>query len=185
MEERFEARVRTSNKDIFHFDWVNVDTGNLSTSYLVDLKKGYLIIYGDSDCCIASWFHRVELTDVKAYLRSQSYFVEKILTSERLYTYNNEDVEEDIEDLRKDALDEGIYAEDEINQDFDEMKIIYEGYYREGKVMIFDEMLEYAEKYGGEGWYDTSWADLGMRLDPRIDFWRTNFIKALDELGIE
>ena len=48
IRKKFQAALIEDNENFFIFQWKSPDTIEYSAKYVIDKKKGYLIIYGDT-----------------------------------------------------------------------------------------------------------------------------------------
>ena len=76
-------------------------------NFIVDKKNGTLTISGDLGYSVATWHNEISPSDLKAYVNSYDYYVEKIRCSTDLYMYNDEDI---ISELTNEISDEDIEA---------------------------------------------------------------------------
>ena len=75
----FDATLVFEDANFFIMDWRDKNGSvNLSTRYILDKKKGDLIIKGDAGDCIASWFNPVSVEDLVHYINNTGYFMEKM-----------------------------------------------------------------------------------------------------------
>lgn len=103
--QNFKTTLVLEDDKLLVFDWRDPESGNLSTRYYVDKEKGKLIISGDSGDCVASWYGRHNAEDFYAYLNDEQYFMGKINCTTNKYTYEREDIEEDLNTLEKEFVE--------------------------------------------------------------------------------
>lgn len=204
-QEKFEADVVLSTKDFLIFTWSDPSTGNLSTKYYLDKIRGTLIISGDSGDCIAKWYSRASAKDIYSYLNDEWYFIEKIKCSSSLYTYKDEDIVEDLDDLCNDMIKTAKDCEWSSHELWDHLKhidvytstnntveemvldafgwirdyILYECESPEARSNYPNTICEILNFFGIEA---TDLCDLGKRVSPRITLWRTGYRLAYEQL---
>ena len=72
--QEFEPKLILEDDNFFIMDWRDKHgSGNLATRYIVDKKKGDLIIKGDAGDCIASWYNEVTPEKLVSYINSTGY----------------------------------------------------------------------------------------------------------------
>lgn len=201
-QEKFVATVVLSNEDFLIFTWGDPYTINLSTKYYLDKRRGTLIVSGDSGHCIASWHNSVSAKDMYCYLNDEGYFIEKIRCSSNMYTFNWEDVEEDLAELKTDMQqiakdcewtsmelwkllkDIGVYTsqnctvEEMVRDAFVVVKDFVQEY--DGPMECINypvEIVGIFELFGFEPAYS-----FGERTSPRITLWRTGYRLAFEQL---
>lgn len=186
--QEFEPTLVYEDDRIFIMDWRDKGgSGNLATRYIVDKEKGDLIIKGDAGDCIASWFNSVTVEDLVCYVNSTYYFIEKIQCSTHKYSYEWEDVKEDLEDRKQDIL--GLYSDgdldddiqiSDINEDFERMLDILGEFDLDENTTYPAELTDLFQKYDSD-WFE-SFANLGGRIDRRIYLWIYGYQKGVEKL---
>lgn len=195
--QEFEATLILEDDNFFIMDWRDKNgSGNLATRYIVDKKKGDLIIKGDAGDCIACWFNEVTPEKLAVYINSTSYFIEKFQCSSNKYTYDLDDIQSDLEELREEYLgylrnddlmmfdDEDMDAdekEEELNQDFDDMSALLEDNPPHEGWTVSDDLVELFSKYNAD-WWESGFVDLGKRIDKRVYLWTYGFQEGVEQL---
>ena len=101
----FVATVVLRNEQFFIVDWRDKSgSGNYAVRYLLDIEKGNFIVTGDLGDSVASWFNRVTPKNLKSYITDIGYYVGKFQTTSNQYTYDWDDVVEDLEKVKEEIL---------------------------------------------------------------------------------
>ena len=188
----FGATLVMEDENYFIMDWRDKNgSGNMATRYTVDKKHGTLIITGDSGNCIATWYISNTPEQLAGYMNDIEYFIEKIQCSEYKYSYDWEDVEEDLDNLREEYLGyvkEGGFmyngheiTTEECEDDFDEMdRMLYDLTPSENTTYPSD-LVDLFEKYSTE-WWESGFSRLGKRISHRIYQWVYGFQTGVKEI---
>lgn len=186
--QQFKAYPVQDDENYFIFDWRDSNgSGNLSTRYIVDKKRGIFIITGDAGSCIACWYHSVAAEDIEEYLYDIRYFIGKMQCTTHKYTYDSADAEEDINEIRKEILElyradnlaVEVEGEEEINEDFDEMIEILSDYNLQEHCSYPSDFIEIMEKYDTDWWEHSPY---GERIDRRLYLWVVGYQEGLKSL---
>lgn len=184
----FDSTLVFEDENFFIMDWRDKNgSGNLATRYIVDKKKGDLIIKGDSGDCIASWYNPVAVEDLVHYINSTGYFIEKMQCSTNKYTYDYHDVEEDLEDEKQEYLKmlrEGDFdsiTEEELEEDFERMQEILDDYPMGENTVYPSELIDLMSKYNTD-WFESGFSRLGKRIDKRIYLWTYGYQEGVERL---
>lgn len=204
------ARLIENTDAITVIDWRRADgSGEYGVRYIVDKQKGNLIITGDLGDCIGSWYNSFSMHDIYTYLHDVYYFMSKFECSSDKYTYKYDDIAADISEIKKEVLetvkqefdneedlsygldDDGYNCsdyewddvEEKINDDFD--KIQGEMEERSGKGTYSNGVEELMDKYSGGCWWESSFKDVGERIDQRVFLWQVGFRMACEQLGFD
>ncbi len=187
--QEFEPKLVLEDDNFFIMDWRDKNgSGNLATRYIVDKKKGDLIIKGDAGDCIASWYNEVKVEDLVHYINSTGYFMEKMQCTTNKYTYRCEDVENDLEEIRQKYLQlikDGEFAEDiteeEAEEDFYEMQLILDDMVLTERTAYPSKLIDLMSKYDSD-WWESDFSRLGERIDKRIYLWTYGFQEGVERL---
>ena len=186
--QEFDATLVFENDSFFIMDWRDKNgSGNLATRYIVDKKKGDLIIKGDSGYCIASWYNPVSVEDLVHYINDTGYFIEKMRCSTHKYTYYYLDIEEDLEDekryylklIRDGEIDE--IPEEEVEEDFERMKEMLNDCPIGENTAYPDELTDLFCKYDADCW-EGAFSSLGERINKRIYLWTYGYQEGVERL---
>lgn len=187
-EQEFEPTLVLEDEDFFIMDWRDKNgSGNLATRYIVDKKKGDLIIKGDAGDCIASWYNKVTPEDLVHYINSTGYFMEKMQCTTNKYTYNHEDVEADLEEQKQEYLkllhdgDTDAYTEEELEEDFERMQEILDEYPPGENRAYTEELIDLMSKYNTD-WWESPFTSLGQRIDKRIYLWTFGYQEGVERI---
>ncbi len=193
-KQEFEPTLILEDENFFIFDWRDKNgSGNLATRYIVDKKKGDLIIKGDAGDCIASWYNEVKPEDLVHYINSTDYFIGKMQCTTHKYTYEYEDIEEDLAEIKKEFLDnladynihEDIEDEEErraqIEEDFEEMQRILEEINLSERCNYPSELVELMEEYDTD-WWEGQFSHVGCRIDHRVYLWTYGYQEGVERL---
>lgn len=187
-EQDFDATLVFEDDNFFIMDWRDKNgSGNLATRYIVDKKKGDLIIKGDAGCCIASWYNPVSVENLVHYINDTGYFIGKIQCSSNKYTYEDEDVEADLEDEKQDYLkmlrdgDMDFVTEEELIEDFERMKDILSDFQLGENCAYPEELTDLMSKYNPD-WWEGPFSRLGCRIDKRLYLWTYGYQEGVERL---
>lgn len=80
-KKRFAAHKATLIQDTDRYmiiDWRKENgSGEYYVNYILDKKRGSLIISGDLGDCIATWYNPVKPNELRNYIKSIDYFMSK------------------------------------------------------------------------------------------------------------
>lgn len=188
--ERFAAHKATLIQDTERYlaiDWRKSDGGgDYYVNYILDKKRGSLIISGDLGDCIATWYNKLSAAKVKSLVNDVDYFIGKFQCASDDYTYYEDDVMTDIRNQLND-LDISEFVNDEWHGDIYDLwqtieDEVSESTCRLGKFLPTDELV----KIMGEVDSDFSqWLySCGQRIHPRVYLWAVGFQMACEQLGL-
>lgn len=207
LQKDFVATVVKNNLDFFIVDWASPKTGNLATRYILDIENGALIINGDSGSCVAQWYNRVTPEDLKIYLHDENYFISKIRTSTSTYSYNQENVEEDIEDMENDFINtfldddheesarylaeeimeipysKGMTVQQLIHDEFEPIREYFGDAYLTDATEYPEEVCDVFSKFDVD-WQNDGRNHIGRRPSSKIYLWITGYQMICEQLGI-
>lgn len=173
------AKVVMNTEDFFIADWANANgSSDYAIRYVLDIKKGILMITGDVGSAIASWYSPVTAKKLKGLVLDIGYFVGKIRCSTDLYIYREEDIRKDLDEkyvelqhkVRGDSLDN-------LREDFETLCDFCINYQcADAKMSPEIEMIcdTYAINLGR----------IGRRISPRVHLWITGYQMLAEQLGI-
>ena len=172
----------------FVMDWRDKNGSEaLAVRYILDKGKGDLAITGDAGCCVAGWIGPVSVEDAAECLNDPEGFIEAIQCATNKYTYDWDDVVEDLEAEKADHLkalcDGGAWAEDleELEADFRQMEALLT-YTRLGETCMYpEELVSLIMKYDPD-WWDGPFAMLGRRIDGMVYLWAYGFQEGVRTL---
>lgn len=169
-------------------DWRKENgSGDYYVNYIVDKKRGSLIVSGDLGDSIATWYNPLEPTKLKRYIQDIGYYVSKFQAASNCYFYESENV---IADMKKEldtfenncvGIDGKLYSvnalwemiEDEIDED-----CIYNN-----EFIPSDNLIHILEEIGCEDTHEWLYR-CGRRIHGRVYLWAVGFDMACEQLGI-
>lgn len=189
-QERFATHKATLIQDTDRYlaiDWRKGNgSGDYYVNYILDKKRGSLIISGDLGDCIATWYNRIDVAHVKSFVNDVPYFMGKFQCASDDYTYYEEDVMTDIQNQLEDfgvvefVNDEwtgGIFdfwqtVEDEVSESTSGL----------GKFLPTDELIKIISELDCD--YSQWLYSCGQRIHPRVYLWAVGFQMACEQLGL-
>lgn len=184
-----KATLIQDTERYFAIDWRRADgCSDYYINYILDKKRGSLIISGDLGNCIATWCNKLTAANLKQYLNSVDYFMEKFQCTSNDYTCFSDDIKADI---RKHFDDYDINVEEICEEEtFDSADEFWqyienevdESAARVNNFLPTDELLRIIEKIDGD--YFEWLYDCGKRIHPRVYLWVVGFQMACEQLGI-
>lgn len=191
-EQSFATHKATLIQDTDRYliiDWRREDGSiNYYVNYIVDKKRGSLIVSGDLGDSIATWYNHLEPSNLKRYIHNDvGYYIGKFQCTSDKYTYEIEDVLSDIK----------CYLEDEdvsnyvfVNDRFKDVEEFWEFISDEvgNNNFGYDNFIP-SKELGDviEEIYPDSWEWLGgcgRRINTRVYLWAEGFYMACNQLGI-
>lgn len=108
-KEKFSTHKATLIQDTERYmiiDWRKAD-GSIDyyVNYILDKKRGNLIISGDLGDCIATWYNAVSPRQMRSYLKDVHYFTSKFQCSTDKYIYDPDRAYEGIKYQLKDYME--------------------------------------------------------------------------------
>ena len=176
--ENHVAKIVLHKPDILILDWRDKNgSREYYVRYILDKSMGSLIIQGDLGTAVASWYNRVETSDMVRYVQNIPYFIEKLVCSTDKYTYYDDDVKNDIEghfvqlacgcDEPKEILRDMEYVVDKVIEA------------HHNNATYDDETIAVFSKYDIE---PCDIDDFGRRISERIKLWSKGFVMSYDEV---
>lgn len=186
--QEFDAFLIQDDDNFFIVDWKDKNgSGNLATRYILDKKEGTFIITGDSGDCIACWYNELTPENLSVYVSDVRYFMGKIQCSTDKYTYECDDIEADLdeikEELRKYYNEHPDYYDwdvDDLDEDFEDIKnYLYDFGWAGGQFP--EDAYDLMSKFYSEVW-ESPFSDLGQRISNRIYLWAVGYQSAIEKL---
>lgn len=180
-----KATVLHDDEKLLAIEWRNKNGSSAyAVKYIVDKVCGTLFIEGDLGFAVACWYGRVTTENILNYINTKSigYFVSKIQCSTDKYSYDDEDVKEDVASVLQEILSEDDYTDSEIEKikdDFDsieEMLLDME----DRRVNFSQELIDLISKYNAE-WWESSLLHAGRRINDRVYLWSIGFEMAYND----
>ena len=187
--QEFEPRLILEDENFFIMDWRDKHgSGNLATRYIVDKKKGDLIIKGDAGDCIASWYNAVTPEDLVHYINSSEYFIGKMQCTTNKYSYHHQDVDEDLDKIKQECLkllQEGnLFADvtgEELEEDFQQMQDMLDYISLSENSQYPSDLIDLMGKYDPD-WWEGEFSRLGKRIDKRVYLWTYGYQEGVERL---
>ncbi|MBQ0057324.1 MAG: hypothetical protein KBT20_06670 [Bacteroidales bacterium] len=182
-----KATVVQQDENFLIMDWRHISgTSDYFVRYILDLKLGQLIVTGDLGDSIACWYNAVTPENMSRYVRDINYYMGKLKATSDRYDYDWEDIKADIDALEKEyreMLDDyEDITEEDFEEDFENIRNIFDEINVGYGVNYPTELIEIFEKYNTD-WWESAFADIGQRISPRIVLWSVGFQMAWEQVG--
>lgn len=173
-------------------DWRRADgSGDYYVNYIVDKKRGSLIVSGDLGDSIATWYNHINASDLKCWVKNDiGYYISKLQCYSNLYYYESENIIADIkEELKNTDVDDLINAYNQHGSYYaDTGEEVWENLEDELSSCIYgnhfqpsDYVKDFLYKLDPDYW---EWLyDCGKRIHPRVYLWADGFYRACNQLG--
>ncbi len=193
-KEHFSTHKATLIQDTeryFAVDWRKENgSGDYYVNFILDKKRGSLIISGDLGDCIATWYNPTTPTKIKSYIHNNpGYFLSKVQCATNDYTHYEEDVLEDIKNrFEVNGFDVKDYVESHMFiADEEEFWEELENEVRESCSRCDDfrptaRLEEIICDFDSD--YYVWLYSCGERIAMRVYLWIIGFEMALDQLGL-
>lgn len=195
-ETHFQDHIATLIQDTDRFtiiDWRKRDgSGDYYINFIVDKKRGSLIVSGDLGDSIATWYNPITISNLKRYIyKNIDYYMEKFQCTSDSLVYDEDDVLESVidelfgvDDDRSENID--TYIESSCFDTFDEFK---EALREEVERSIFNKDFRPTDRLYdlATDVYPDAWESLyrcGAKIDGRVYLWAIAFNMACDQLGL-
>lgn len=191
-ERHFQNHEATLIQDSDRYtiiDWRNKNkSSDYYINFIVDKKRGSLIVSGDLGESIAIWYNQIKISDLKKYIyKDIEYYMSKFqCASNRLDFDSDEVLDYLIQELFDD--DEAIYNYFIDHNDYlqfrEEMQEEIEKSLKDADSAFYptDRLFEMVTDV-----YDDAWELLdnpAAKIDLRVYLWAIGFYMACDQLGI-
>lgn len=177
-------------------DWRREDgSGEYYVNYIVDKKRGSLIVSGDLGDSIATWYNPIDPSVLKRWVKNDTgYYISKFQCTTNDFVYTAEDIVSDIKEqlARCDEEDIIMACEDKTYFYGDTLDEVW-GYLieeieesclmRNNSVFTPTEYItKFLEELDPDYW---EWLyDCGKKIHRRVYLWADGFYKACEQLGI-
>lgn len=165
-------------------DWRKENgNGDYYVNYIVDKKRGSLIVSGDLGDSIATWYNPLEPTKLKQYIQDIEYYISKFRAASDGYFYETETI---IADMKKEievvcsVVDGDIYSIGELWELIEEE---VENCIYNDKFIPSDKLNHILEEIGCEEAFYWIYG-CGKRIHTRVYLWAVGFDMACEQLGI-
>lgn len=167
-------------------DWRRADgSSTYYVNYIVDKKRGSLIVSGDLRDSIATWFNAVTSAELKGYIHNDvEYYISKFQCTSDKYTQDADEVVEDIKEYVDDDELRDAFLEIE-NEIFDTPEEMWEEVENEVYSCIYGDDFIPSDRLNEL--FPESWEWLphcGQRIKLRCYMWAEGFYMACEQLGI-
>lgn len=160
--------------------------GSYYVNYIVDKKRGSLIVSGDIGDSIATWFNPIEPAKLKNYVQDIGYYISKFQATSNSVYYETDniiaDMKEELDTFEDDCvfIDGEIYSVDEL---WEKIADEVEGSIYGDKFIPSDYLNHILEEIGCEDTFEWLYR-CGERIDMRVHLWAVGFKMACEQLGI-
>lgn len=173
------VNVVMNTEDFFIADWANANgSSDYAIRYVLDIKKGILMITGDVGSAIVNWYSPVTAKKLKGLVLDIGYFVGKIKCSTDLYIYREEGIREDLNEkyveLQHKVSDDSL---DDLREDF-EVLLDWCNNHQCADAKITPEIEMICDTYA------INLDRIGRRISPRVHLWAVGYQMLAEQLGI-
>ena len=180
-----KAKLIQDTDRYFIADWRRADgKADYYINFILDKKRGSLIISGDVGDCIATWYNALTMENLNSYIRHDvEYFISKFQASSDKYVYYDDDVLSDIKEYFKE-YDIEVYSGIDYDSEEEFWDLVSEevtnscdgNYFRST-----ERLVELIENYDRDYWEWLSYC--GQRINKRVYLWVYSFDQVLRQLG--
>lgn len=188
-----KAKLVQNTDRFLIIDWRRADgSGNYYVNYIFDKERGTLVVSGDLGDSIATWFNRLDPSDVKKWIKNDiEYYIKKIQCSSDLYYYDISKIVSDIkQNLRYYDIEDVISAYNKHGSYFvDTEEELWEYVEDELSDCIYgsefvptENIKNFCAELDADYW---EWLyDCGKCIHARVYLWADGFYRACNQLGI-
>lgn len=174
-------------------DWRRTDgSSNYYVNYIVDKKRGSLIVSGDLGDSIATWYNSLTAEKIKSFIHNDvGYYVGKLQCSSDKYCYDEANIIADLKDYLQDCdIDMLITAYNEYGSHHIESESEFwealendvSGCVYGDKFIPSDNIRNFCQEVDVDYW---EWLhSCGKRIHTRVYLWAEGFYMACEQLGI-
>lgn len=181
-----KAELIQNTERFLIIDWRKEDgSSHYYVNYIVDKKRGSLIVSGDLGDSIATWFNPLEPAKLKRYIQDIGYYVGKFQATSHGYFYGSENIIADMKnEIEVDddsfTVDGDIYSIDELWKLIEEE---VESCIYDDNFIPSDNLNHILEEIGCvDALY---WLyGCGKRIENNVYLWAVGFDMACEQLGI-
>ena len=168
-------------------DWRRSDgSGEYYVNYIVDKKRGSLIVSGDLGDSIATWYNQLDPANLKVYVKDIGYYISKFQASSDCYCFETENILADLKDDLDTFEDDCVIIDTEIHSIDEFWKMVEEEVDNciYGDKFIPSDSLNYIfEEIGCTDTFEWLYG-CGRRIKTRVYLWAEGFRMACEQLGI-
>ena len=190
-QDKFKNHKATLIQDSERYtiiDWRNENgSGEYYINFIVDKKRGSLIVSGDLGDSIATWYNSLAVSDLKSYIyKDTGYYMSKFQCTSDKYFYDDDYVFKClINYLERDCIEDYI----ETSTDFDNFQEFEEEIkeqicdsIRGDEFIPTDRLYEIVTDINPDGWEYLH--NCGAQINPRVYLWEIGFNMACEQLGM-
>ena len=179
------AKVVMNTEDFFIADWANAnESSDYAIRYVLDIKKGILMITGDVGSAIANWYSPVTAKKLKGLVLDIGYFVGKIKCSTDLYIYREEDIREDLNEkyveLQHKVILQHKVSDDSLDDLREDFEVLFDwcNNHQCADAQMSPEIKMICDTYA------INLSKIGRRISPRVHLWAVGYQTLAEQLGI-
>ncbi|MGN1303758.1 MAG: hypothetical protein ACI4YB_01855 [Oscillospiraceae bacterium] len=189
--EAFKTHKATLIQDTERYciiDWRKSDgDGEYYINFIVDKKRGSLIVSGDLGDSIATWYNPLTVSNLKSYIyKNIDYYMSKFQCSSDKYFYEEDYVFDSlIEHLEKENIDnyiENSYKFDDFQEFEEEIRDQICNSIRDDEFVPTNELYEIATDIDADAWEYLY--TCGAQIKGRVYLWAIGFNMACEQLGL-
>lgn len=169
-------------------DWRKADgSSNHYVNYIVDKKRGSLIVSGDLGDSIATWYNPITISNLKNYIHNDvGYYISKFQASSNGYFYESKNIIEDIKKEIGDFEDDSILIDDEfvtINEFWKLVEDEVVGCIYNNDFIPSNKLINILEESGCTDIFEWLYT-CGRRIETRVYLWAEGFYLACEQLNL-
>lgn len=188
-EEHFknhEAKLLINTEDFTVIDWRNADgRSDYYINFIVDKRRGSLHVDGDLGSSIATWYNRLEISNLKSYIYNDvGYYMGKFQCASDKYCYDEDDAFLEFEEyVGKDNIEDYLESSEEYD-DYEEFKTDVTdeicNSMRGKDFVVTNRLYEIATEFDADAF---EWiSSIGQSIDGRVYLWAIGFNMAIEQL---
>lgn len=161
--------------------------GEYYINFIVDKKRGSLIVSGDLGDSIATWYNPLTISNLKSYIyKDIGYYMSKFQCTSDKYFYEEDYVFDSIiEHLGKENIEnyiESSYKFDDFQEFEEEIREQISYSIRSYEFVPTNELYEIVTDIDSDGWEYL--CDCGAQIQGRVYLWAIGFNMACKQLGM-
>lgn len=181
--QRSDITASCTENGILGLEWKNRNGNGIYRSrYIVDLERGNIIITGDCGSAIACFSNSLMVEQLSGLVSNIGYFAEKIRCGEGMFTYEPEDIEEDLQFAEECWRKK--HHENWSDTITDSIKRL-RAWFSENEVTGTDypkEICDILEEMD-PNWRHAVYLRFGKRLSARVYMWQIGLQMALEQIS--
>ena len=195
-KEKFSTHKATLIQDAERFliiDWRRADgSSDYYVNYIVDKKRGSLIVSGDLGDSIATWYNHLTAEKIKSFIHNDvGYYVGKLQCASNKYCYDEANIIADLKEYLQDCDDDeliaaynenGSYSIESVPELWDALENEVGSCIYGDKFVPSESIQNFCRELNADYW---EWLhSCGERIHPRVYLWAEGFYMACEQLGI-